>query len=47
VLLRMQDQIGTIEVGKLADLVILGKDPLVDISNVRQVEMVIKDGKVI
>jgi imidazolonepropionase-like amidohydrolase len=44
-LLRMADQIGTVEPGKLADLVVLDADPQVDISAVRQVHMVIKSGR--
>ena len=35
---------GTIEVGKLADLVLVGADPLEDINNLRAVDVVIKDG---
>ena len=46
-LLRMEDEIGTIEAGKLADLVVLEADPLEDISNVRTVKMVIKGGEII
>ena len=44
-LLRMADQIGTVEPGKLADLVVLDADPQADISAVRQVHMVIKAGQ--
>ena len=44
-LLRMAEQIGTVELGKLADLVVLDGDPLVDISAVRRVHMVIKAGQ--
>jgi imidazolonepropionase-like amidohydrolase len=44
-LLRMADQIGTVEPGKLADLVVLNADPLTDISAVRQVHMVFKNGR--
>lgn len=44
-LLRMSDQIGAVEPGKLADLVVLDADPLADISAVRQVHMVIKAGQ--
>ncbi|MFI5154376.1 MAG: amidohydrolase family protein [Chitinophagales bacterium] len=36
---------GTIEINKIADLVILDKDPLVNIDNINAVFMVIKDGK--
>ena len=41
------DQIGTLEKGKLADLLILDADPLADISNARRISTVIKDGKVV
>jgi imidazolonepropionase-like amidohydrolase len=44
-LLRMAEQIGTVEPGKLADLVVLDADPQVDVSAVRQVHMVIKAGQ--
>ncbi len=44
-LLRLADQIGSVEPGKLADLVVLGADPLADISAVRQVHMVLKAGQ--
>lgn len=43
-LLRMADQIGTVEPGKLADLVVLGADPLADISALRSVHLVVKAG---
>jgi len=46
-LLRMQGEIGSVEAGKLADMVVLGGDPLEDISNVRDVDLVIKDGQVV
>lgn len=44
---RVLDRVGTVEAGKLGDLVIVGADPLVEIRNVRKIEWVIKDGKVI
>jgi imidazolonepropionase-like amidohydrolase len=39
--------LGTLEVGKAADLVVLGANPLVSISAVRDVEVVIRDGRVV
>jgi imidazolonepropionase-like amidohydrolase len=42
---RSQD-LGTIMPGKLADIIIVGADPLNDIRNIRQVEIVIKGGQV-
>lgn len=37
---------GTIEIGKRADFVVLGADPLSDIRNTRAIRFVIKDGRV-
>jgi len=41
------DQLGTIEVGKLADLIVVGGNPLEDIQNVRQLKLVLKEGVVV
>jgi len=41
------DDIGTIDAGKLADLVLLTADPTVDINNAKRIELVIKEGQVI
>lgn len=41
------DEMGTVEEGKLADLVLLNADPTADIDNAKQIHMVIKDGKVV
>jgi imidazolonepropionase-like amidohydrolase len=38
---------GTIETGKLADLVMLTADPLADIANLRKVGAVMKDGQIV
>jgi imidazolonepropionase-like amidohydrolase len=40
------DRLGTVEHGKLADMIVIDGDPLRDISNVRKVALVIKDGAV-
>jgi imidazolonepropionase-like amidohydrolase len=46
--MRMADDIGTIEPGKLADLVVIDGDPLSDISLVRTgVVGVVQNGRVI
>lgn len=38
---------GTLEVGKAADLLVLGANPVVDIHNIRKLEMVMKSGAVV
>jgi len=38
------DQLGTVEKGKLADLLVVAENPLENISNIRKVKMVFKDG---
>ncbi len=43
-LCRVLDKLGTVEEGKLADLVVVSENPLDNISNIRKVEMVFKDG---
>lgn len=44
---NIQKDVGSVEVGKLADLVILTKNPLDDIRNTRTVETVIQGGRVL
>ena len=44
--LNQQRQLGTVEPGKLADLVILNADPTRDISNTRQIRAVVRGGLV-
>jgi imidazolonepropionase-like amidohydrolase len=44
---RKLDQYGTLEAGKLADLLILEADPLADIHNIRKLQLVMKEGKFI
>jgi imidazolonepropionase-like amidohydrolase len=41
------DQIGTLEPGKVADIVILNGDPLANISNLLNVSVVVKGGQVV
>lgn len=45
--LRQQKKLGTLEAGKMADIVILKANPLDDINNTRTIEMVMKDGEVV
>ena len=42
---EMSDMIGTIEPGKFADMVVLRSDPLEDVSALRSIRFVIKDGE--
>jgi hypothetical protein len=44
--LKQESQLGSIQSGKLADLVILSADPTVDIRNARRIEKVIRGGKI-
>ena len=46
-ILRMADKLGTVEAGKLADILVVGSNPLEDIQNLRDVKLVIADGRVI
>ena len=41
------DEFGTLEAGKLADILVLGADPLADISNIRKLEVVMREGEII
>jgi imidazolonepropionase-like amidohydrolase len=45
-LLGMQDKVGTIEVGKLADIVAVPEDPLADVTVMEKVDFVMKGGTV-
>jgi imidazolonepropionase-like amidohydrolase len=46
-LCQVADRLGTIEPGKLADLIVVAADPLEDIHNLRRLMLVIKGGQVV
>ena len=41
------DAFGTLEPGKLADLIVVDADPLADIQNLKKLSLVVKEGKTI
>ena len=43
-LLGIEDELGSLEVGKIADVVAVGGDPLSDISTMGDVTLVMKEG---
>jgi len=43
--MRVADKIGTVETGKIADIIVVDADPLADIANLRKVSTVVFDGK--
>jgi imidazolonepropionase-like amidohydrolase len=43
----MGEQLGTVEKGKIADLIVVGGNPLEDINNVRRLQLVFKDGRIV
>ena len=43
----MGDRLGTVETGKLADLIVVGANPLDDINNVRKLQLVFKEGRLV
>lgn len=45
-LLRQSSDLGTVEEGKLADLIVINADPLQDITAVKDIHVVMKDGEV-
>jgi len=44
---RYRRQLGTVESGKLADLIVVAANPLEDITNVRRLQLVLKEGRVV
>lgn len=46
-LLGLGDQLGTLERGKLADVIVVGGNPLDDIAHLQDVRLVIQEGKVV
>ena len=45
--LRKDKQLGTIAPGKLADIILVDRNPLADIKNIGTISLVMKDGKII
>ena len=45
--LGIGDRVGTIETGKVADLVLLDGDPVSDIEALGRVELVMKEGRIV
>lgn len=41
------DDLGTVEVGKLADVIVVGANPLENIDNVRKLLLVLKEGRIV
>lgn len=44
---KMLDDLGTLEVGKFADILILDANPVEDISNIRAIGTIIRDGRMV
>ncbi|HEX9875696.1 MAG TPA: amidohydrolase family protein [Gammaproteobacteria bacterium] len=44
-LLDMEDELGTVEAGKIADIIIVSSDPLQNIENLRDLDSVVFDGR--
>ena len=40
-------ELGTVEPGKLADLIVVGDNPLSDIENLRKLQLVMKEGRIV
>jgi imidazolonepropionase-like amidohydrolase len=46
-IMRMGDKLGTIEPGKIADILVLGANPLASLGNLRDVRYVLADGRLV
>ena len=46
-MLGVEDELGSVEVGKIADLIVVPDDPTADIGALRTVLLVVKDGRVV
>ncbi len=46
IMLGRDDTLGSIDIGKYADLILLDKNPIENIKNTRSIQMVIKNGKI-
>ncbi|MPT46985.1 MAG: hypothetical protein E2598_01010 [Sphingobium sp.] len=44
---RIGDITGSIETGKMADMIVIDGDPLVDVANLRRINMIMKEGSII
>ena len=44
---KMLDDLGTLEVGKFADILILDANPVEDIGNIRAIGSIIRDGRMV
>jgi imidazolonepropionase-like amidohydrolase len=44
---RAADRLGTVEPGKLADLIVVAADPLADVANLRALRLVLQGGRVV
>ena len=40
-------ELGTVEVGKIADLIVVSENPIYDIENIRTLELVFKEGRIV
>jgi imidazolonepropionase-like amidohydrolase len=42
--MRLDQDLGTVQVGKIADLIVLARNPIESINNIRSVERVVVEG---